>query len=117
MYWLLIAILIGQATVIDGDTIRVGESKVRIWGLDAAEMDTEAGVRAKSAMVALVDGQEVKCEPNGDISYDRIVAQCFVDGTDLAEEMIRQGYAKPYCRFAGAYYNKAAKIGSQPECN
>ena len=116
MNWLLISVLIGQATVIDGDTIRVDKLKVRLWGLDAPEMNTDGGVRAKEAMVHLIEGKEVSCEPDGTVSYDRVVAKCFVGGRDIASFVIEAGVAKPYCKFSGEYYNEAAKKGGVNGC-
>lgn len=116
MYILLLSILLGQATVIDGDTIRVDELKVRIWGLDAPEMDTQEGIKAKEALLQLAEGKKVRCEPNGDISYDRVVAKCFVGDQDIAEWMIESGHAKPYCKFSGEYYNEVAIKGGVDKC-
>ena len=58
MSWLLFSILLGQTAVIDGDTIRVDELKVRLWGLDAPEIDTEAGARASEVAAAESSNEE-----------------------------------------------------------
>ena len=43
--------------------------------------------------------------PNGETSYDRIVATCFLpDGTDLGGEMIRLGMALDLPKFSGGKY-------------
>jgi len=106
----------GFVDVTDGDTIRFGMIKIRIWGLDAPEMNTDAGKRSKAELRAIVSGKEVTCEPDGTKSYDRVVAKCFVDGHDIAVKMIELGLAKPYCKFSRSYYNEAAIKGGVDKC-
>ena len=39
-------------------------------------------------------GKTITAYPNGEKSYDRIVAKCFLeDGTDLGGEMVKMGFA------------------------
>jgi micrococcal nuclease len=116
MNWLLISVLIGQAIIIDGDTLRIDNQSIRIWGLDAPEINTQRGIRAREAMQRLVGGKEVICEPDGTVSFNRVVAKCFVDGEDIAARLIEMGLAKPYCRFSGHYYNDAAVRGGKKQC-
>ena len=116
MNWLLISVLIGQAIIIDGDTLRIDNQSIRIWGLDAPEINTQRGIRAREAMQRLVSGKEVICEPDGTVSFNRVVAKCFVDGEDIASIMIERGLAKPYCKFSGDYYNDAANKRLVQQC-
>lgn len=90
--------------VVDGDTIH-GPDKVRIWGLDAAEMRDPGGPAARRGMQALTSGQRVECVGKYRDRYGRLVAQCFLpDGSDLACEMIRHGHAVEYRRYSGGFY-------------
>ncbi len=43
----------GLATVTDGDTIKIGKNRIRLFGVDAPEMDTEAGQNATAFMLGL----------------------------------------------------------------
>ena len=47
-------------------------------------------------------------------SYDRIVAQCFVHGRDLAEEMVSAGQARDWVAFSGGAYSRSSDGAS---CN
>ena len=36
---------------------------------------------------------------------DRIVAQCFADGSDLAKQLVEQGFACDWTKFSGGHYS------------
>jgi endonuclease YncB( thermonuclease family) len=92
----------GAAVVIDGDTVIVGETKVRLHGIDAPEMsqtcvvgggrENACGTHAARVLRTITAGRIVSCIPKGR-SYDRIVARCLVDGHDVGERMVSQGWA------------------------
>lgn len=103
----------GFAHVHDGDTIRIGRTSVRIWGIDAVELkqncrlgdaSVPCGEMARDALLRIIDGQEVTCFPKGK-SYSRIVGTCYVAGRDVADEMIRLGMAYDYARYSHGYYS------------
>lgn len=102
--------------VLDGDTLQIGEVRVRLWGIDAAELPSPAGRQARSALRRLVDGRPVRCEPEGSDRYGRTVARCFAGDVDLGEAMIRAGKARPYCRYSGDFYDAAAAAGKRRRC-
>lgn len=95
----------GAARVIDGDTIKIDQTSVRLLGVDAPERDTEMGQRSKMALRAIIGDLDVKCEDTGRTSYARIVAQCYIHyfddapRIDIGEEMIRQGWAHESPRY------------------
>ena len=96
----------GRARVIDGDTIVIRATRIRLAGIDAAELEHPWGVKSKYALVALCRGQEVIAEVTGDLSYERLVARCrLADGTDLAAELVRQGLALDWPAFSGGRYS------------
>jgi len=102
--------------VVDGDSLYVDGVHIRLQGLDAPEMPTKAGIKAKDAMQKLVKGQNISCELTGDVSYDRKIATCYLNGVDLTGIMIRLGMGRPYCRFVGERYNEDAQIGGVRGC-
>lgn len=97
--------LSGPCYVIDGDTIVINKIHIRLFGIDAPEMDQPYGKKAKWALVALTKGQVVTANLFEDESYDRVVAHCVLeDGTDLSEELVKQGVALDWAKFSGGAY-------------
>lgn len=98
-------LLRGRAWVIDGDTIVIDNVKLRLAGIDAPEIDHPWGQRSKWALVELCKGQTVTARIKPEISYDRMVAECFLpDGRDLAAELVRCGLALDWPKFSGGKY-------------
>lgn len=118
--------LVGQAWIVDGDSIRLGGRSIRLDGIDAPEWDQtclDAGGRAwrcgRAASRALrerIRGQTVSCRPRALDRYGRTIAGCaLADGSDLNAWMVREGWAIA-SGFAGTYAAeqaeaKAAKRG------
>lgn len=95
----------GRCWVIDGDTIDIEGTRLRLAGIDAPELDHPWGRRAKWEMVRLCKGQIVTAVIKPELSYDRLVAQCFLpDGRDLAAELVRAGLAIDWPAFSGGKY-------------
>ena len=95
----------GNCWVIDGDTIPIGSQKIRLQGINAPELDEPYGKQAKWALHTLVKGQTVTAQPNGEKSYDRIVAKCFLEnGRDLAAEMVKMELALDLPKYPDADY-------------
>lgn len=81
--------------VVDGDTLAVGDTRVRIVGMDAPEMDTAAGRAAKAAAVALVAGQPVRLRVTGKDTYGRLLAHATTaNGQDFATALVCSGHAR-----------------------
>lgn len=96
----------GRAWVIDGDTIDIAGTRIRLAGIDAPELDHPYGKNAKWALVNLCKGQEVRAVYDGDQSHDRTVATCFLpDGRDLSAEMVRAGLAIDWPKFSRGKYS------------
>lgn len=96
----------GRAWVIDGDTIDIAGTRIRLAGIDAPEMDHPYGKSAKWALVNLCKGQEVRAVFDGDLSHDRTVATCYLpDGRDLSAEMVKAGMAIDWPKFSCGKYS------------
>jgi endonuclease YncB( thermonuclease family) len=100
--------LVGPATVVDGDTIDIGDDRIRLWGIDAPERHAPGGPEASAWLAALLDGRTVRCVDTGGRSYERIVAQCFLadTGEDLAWLLIDAGHAVDWPRYSGGHYSR-----------
>jgi endonuclease YncB( thermonuclease family) len=105
---------LGYAQVIDGDTIDLAGTRIRLHGIDAPEatqtctMGTQlypCGHLATRALADLVRGQPIRCDPLGLDRYRRTVARCVIErtGQDIEAQMVRQGYAVAYTRFSYDY--------------
>ena len=103
--------------VVDGDTadirLQSGMIRIRLHAIDAPERDQPHGAASKQALSRLVYGKQVNVEPIEQDRYDRLVARLWLDGLDVNAEMVKQGAAWVYRRYADdpAYcaYEKAAR--------
>ena len=91
----------GEASVVDGDTLRLAGDRIRLLGLDAPELDqiceahgdtVACGRRAREALRALAVGG-VRCAADGRDRYGRILARCSGAAGDLSAAMVRAGEA------------------------
>jgi micrococcal nuclease len=95
----------GPTRIIDGDTIIIGGTHIRLQGLDAEELSMTNGPKAKAVMADIISDREVKCRPDGTRSYNRVVASCFLpDGTDISRELVRRGWALDCAHYSGGRY-------------
>jgi endonuclease YncB( thermonuclease family) len=119
---------LGKVTaVVDGDTFTMksesGRVRVRICGIDAPERGQPGYGQAAGVLATLIEGQQVRClqvgegtvcdgksKPN---SRDRIVAQCFIDKLDIAEEMAKSATACDWPKFSGGHYRISDKTCSR----
>jgi len=104
--------LVGPCYVIDGDTISIRSVRIRLWGIDAPEMDHPWGKKSKWALVQLTRNQNIRAVFDGSASHDRAVAKCYLpDGTDLSAELVKQGLALDWPKFSGGAYAKLEPTG------
>jgi len=97
--------LTGHVTYVrDGDTIEFGGMAIRLQGLAAPEWNEPSGKETRDALLELVHGRTVRCELDGSRTYDRCAGVCFLDGEDIAVEMVRRGLARDCPRFSGGRY-------------
>jgi micrococcal nuclease len=99
--------LTGTVThVRDGDTIEVADVPVRLNGVAAPELDEPRGREGKKFMARLVAGKTVRCELNGERSYDRVIGICYLDGKDIGASIIAAGLARDCPRFSRGRYDE-----------
>ncbi|MDR1828153.1 MAG: thermonuclease family protein [Methylobacteriaceae bacterium] len=96
--------------VSDGDTLNYGHYRVRLYGIDAPELDqycssaegeNPCGRTSRDALSGLAKNKPLRCEVKATDKYGRPVAVCIdtSTNTDIAAEMVRNGWAIS----AGAY--------------
>ena len=114
-----------QAIIIDGDTIKIGEERIRFSGIDAPEINQTCisegdevfcGQISKSLLVDKTSLEHVKCISEGKDQYNRTLAECFVNGESLSRYLVRQGYAFAYRKYSKKFikdedYAKEKKMG------
>ena len=105
----------GQVRVIDGDTLQIAGKRIRLHGIDTPEMRQfctlnhqkwPCGVGAKEAIVALIDGQQVRCEKRDMDRYGRIVAVCFANEINLNASLVAGGWGLAYRRYSKDYVDE-----------
>ncbi len=95
---------VGNISVYDGDTIRLGDERIRIVGLDTPERghraqcneEALAAERAREALIGEIESGHVALHRQGTDRYGRTLARVTVDGRDVAATLIAQGLARPY---------------------
>lgn len=108
-------LIAGRATVVDGDTLRVADRRIRISGIDAPEADQTCGTQtggrwscgteARTRLIAFLGGQTVRCVALYKDRYGRDVADCRRhDGSDIASHMVRSGFALDWPRYSGGAF-------------
>ena len=115
--------LIGQASIIDGDTLEIHGTRIRLWGIDAPESnqlcrgeDSEryrCGAEAANALDAFIAQQPVSCDPISLDRYGRTVATCRVRGVDLGDWLVKQGLALDWPQYSKGQYGAAQRQAEQ----
>ena len=88
--------------IVDGDTFYLQglPDRVRVWGIDAPELDEEGGRASTGYLATLIGSRPLTCHLRGKDRYGRHVALCNLpDGRDIAAEMIRAGHAVEFVRY------------------
>jgi endonuclease YncB( thermonuclease family) len=106
----------GQASVIDGDTIEIHGTRIRLWGIDAPEgtqlcrgedsLQYRCGAKAANDLDAFIARRPVSCTPISRDQYGRTVATCTVEATDLGEWLVSNGLALDWPNYSKGMYDK-----------
>ena len=101
-----------HVTVIDGDTIRLGDVKIRFSGIDAPEINqtciasegkVACGKISKDILIAKVTNNKISCSDEGKDFYGRVLGECFVNGESLSSYLVREGFAFAYRKYSNKY--------------
>ena len=111
--------LSGRASVVDGDTIEVGDTTVRLYGIDAPEAGQKCnqvgsgtwpcGTRATEAIAALVEDREVTCRSLGKDDFDRVLGICETGDVIVNRKMVADGHAWAFVKYADDYIDVEAR--------
>ena len=105
--------LAGRASVIDGDTLEIRGTRVRLIGIDAPEsrqscqdasgQPWRCGQRAALALADKIGSAPVTCEGDELDRYGRLLAVCQARGEDLGAWLVSEGLALAYRRYSEVY--------------
>lgn len=94
--------------IVDGDTFFIGKVRVRLCGIDAPPQGHPGYRQSAKFLQRMIEGKTVRCLPVGagaaclgrpmPQSRNRLFAQCFLSGTDLADELVNAEHAKDWRR-------------------
>jgi endonuclease YncB( thermonuclease family) len=111
--------LTGQASIIDGDTLEVHGTRIRLWGIDAPEsnqlcrgddsLQYRCGAKAANELDAFIARRPVDCSRVNLDQYGRTVAVCSIDGVDLGEWLVRNGLALDWPKYSKGKYDGAQR--------
>ena len=96
----------GPARVVDGDTLAIGDARLRLIAIDAPEgaqtcqnaqqRDYDCGREASRELERLINGREVSCSGDKRDRFGRALVVCSVGNVNLNAEMVRSGWAVTY---------------------
>ena len=100
--------------VSDGDSLRSGNLQIRLFGIDAPELNQECkdqngriwgcGIAAHRQLITLIGAKkELQCSLRDVDRYGRLIMQCFTGSTDIGAAMVQSGHALAYRHFSNLY--------------
>lgn len=105
-------VMYGTGTALDGDTLDIGQERVRLFGIDAVEAkqtctrdnaEWACGDEAKQLLAELIAGQSLQCQHMDRDQFGRMVAVCNSGGRDVGKIMVDAGLAIALPHFSSAY--------------
>ena len=114
-----------HVTVVDGDTIKLGDVKIRLSGIDAPEIDqtcvasegkVACGKISRDILITKVTNNKISCTDEGKDFYGRVLGECFVNGESLSRYLVREGFAFAYRKYSDKFildeeYAKSNRLG------
>ena len=95
----------GKAKIIDGDTIHIGNKKVRLHAIDAPETKQKCtkegkkwscGLESTRFLRNLIGKDKIQCDTMGIDRYNRYIGVCYKNDIDLNSQMVINGWAIAY---------------------
>ncbi|WP_424812068.1 thermonuclease family protein [Roseococcus sp. YIM B11640] len=89
--------------IVDGDTIRLGERTLRLYGVEAPERGQfctnaqgqlyDCGTAAAAGLARLVGDRNIACRVQGRDRFGRALGVCHAGGTELNRALVAEGWA------------------------
>ncbi|MBR0824577.1 thermonuclease family protein [Bradyrhizobium manausense] len=103
----------GVAKVRDGDSVVIGNTRIRLGGIDAPSADQlclntkgerwTCGVAAREALIKQTEGKTWLCHTRSIDRRGRTVARCEVGGEDIQKWLVQNGWALAFVRISKDY--------------
>ena len=111
-------IIFGKAKVIDGDTIKIGKNKIRLYGIDAPEKNQQCqktwlsisfltlnknyqcGKISSNKLKVKINNKFIMCKSSNKDRYNRFIAECYKDKININKWMVSNGYAVAYKKYS-----------------
>ena len=114
-----------HVTVVDGDTIKIGDVKIRFSGIDAPEINqtcvasegkVACGKISRDMLITKVTNNKISCTDEGKDFYGRVLGECYVNGESLSSYLVREGFAFAYRKYSDKFildeeYAKSNRFG------
>ena len=110
--------VVGNARVIDGDTIVIDGEHVRLRGIDAPEKDQTCtafgqqwpcGRTAAEWLKDYLRGRQVDCVGHARDRYGRLLAVCYTGGESINDRLVRERWALDYRKYSTDYLEAEAE--------
>ena len=117
-------IISGSAVVTDGDTIKINNNKIRLFGIDAPEKKQlcekiflttsfvsfkkkyPCGEISTKKLKKLINKNIIKCHVEGEDRYQRKLAIRFRNKLNINSWLVRNGYAVSYQKYSKKYLSE-----------
>jgi len=117
------AVIEGLGRVVDGDTLDVGRTRVRLEGIDAPELaqkcqtatgeSWDCGRKAAALLRTYAEQRDLACDRTGIDKYRRTLAVCFEEGINVNEAMVRAGLAWAFVKYSTEFVAVEAEARAQ----
>ena len=131
LHWMIFFFLIFNIVnatnleIIDGDTIKIDNIKIRFSGIDSPELSQtclkdnlikKCGITARLILINKIGKNKPICIHEGIDRYKRILAECYINNESLSKFLVRKGYAFAYRSYSNKFiedenYARINKIG------
>ena len=111
----------GFAKIIDGDTIKISNKKIRLHGIDAPEKKQTCkkpyltisffsftksylcGQVSTNKLTKKINNQIIKCKIKDVDRYNRLIGECYKRNQNLNSWLVSNGYAVAYRKYSKKY--------------
>lgn len=115
IFLLVPSICFSQVEVIGADDLMIENERIRLFGIDSPEHNQlckdknqkkyACGIAAQKYLQKIVTKQTT-CQKKGIDKYDRILAVCYSGKVNINSQMVKQGWAVAYTRYANDYISE-----------